>query len=163
MKKYEFTEETKRIGNIELHRVRALCDFKDVKSGDLGGWIEREENLSHEGSCWVYGDAQVCDNAQVYGSAQVCDNARVCVSAWVCGGEWDKSPLYIQGTRWSFNGASDTKIQVGCQRHTWQEWHDKFREIAAEHAGEDIIPEYVQYFNLACKLYSHEDCLIEEV
>ena len=139
MKKYEFTEEIKRIGNIELHRVRALCDFKDVKAGDLGGWIEKEENLSHEGSCWVY------DSAQVYG------------------GEWDKSPLYIQGTRWSFNVASDTKIQVGCQRHTWQEWHDKFREIAAEHAGEDIIPEYVQYFNLACKLYSHEDCLIEEV
>lgn len=150
MKKYEFTGEIKRIGEIELHRIRALRGFRNVKSGDLGGWIEKEENLSHEGDCWVYGNAWVYGGAQVYGDTLI------------CGGKWEKSPLYIQGTRWSFSIVSNMKIQVGCQRYTWQEWHDRYLYIAAEYGGEDIIPEYVLYFNLACKLYGHEDCMIKE-
>ena len=87
MKKYEFTGETKEIvlpyRNAVLHRIRAITDFGTVKVGDLGGWIEKEENLSHEGNAWVrgdakvYGNAKVCDNAEVYGNAWVCDNAEV--------------------------------------------------------------------------------------
>ena len=47
MKKFEFTDETKQNeGGITLHRIRAIRDFGDVKAGDLGGWIEREGNLS---------------------------------------------------------------------------------------------------------------------
>ena len=39
--KYKFTDETKSSieGNI-LHRIKRLSD------GKLGGWIEKEENLS---------------------------------------------------------------------------------------------------------------------
>lgn len=82
-KKYELTDETQEWNGRTLHRIRALADFGDVKAGELGGWIEKEENLSHNGNAWVYGDAQVCDNARVcgdalvYGDAWVCDNARV--------------------------------------------------------------------------------------
>ena len=76
-KKYELTDETQEWNGRTLHRIRALADFGDVKAGELGGWIEKEENLSHNGNAWVYGDAQVCGDAWVYGDAQVCNNARV--------------------------------------------------------------------------------------
>ena len=50
-KKYEFTGKTANVGKHILHRIRALRDFGDVKAGDLGGFIESEGNLSHDGEC----------------------------------------------------------------------------------------------------------------
>ena len=38
--------------------------FGNVKKGDLGGWIEKEDNLSQEGDCWVFGDAWVYGDAR---------------------------------------------------------------------------------------------------
>ena len=72
-KKYELTDETKGIGGITLHRIRALRDIPSVKvkSGDLGGWIEKESNLTQ------YGDAEVSDNATVCGNAKVSGDAEV--------------------------------------------------------------------------------------
>lgn len=42
-KKYELTDETKTVIGKTLHRIRALKDFRTIHSGDLGGWIEKEE------------------------------------------------------------------------------------------------------------------------
>ena len=55
--KYELTDETKNFCDITLHRICALRDIPSagVKSGDLGGWIEKESNLSE------YGNAKVMD------------------------------------------------------------------------------------------------------
>ena len=78
-RKYEFTEETKNWIGRTLHRIRAVRDFGDVKDGDLGGWIEKESNLSHDDNAWVSGNAKVSGNAMVYG------NARVYGDAWVSG------------------------------------------------------------------------------
>lgn len=120
------------------------------------------------GDAHVYGYARVYDNAWIYGNAEVCDYAWVCGYAHVyghakvCGGKWSVSPLYIQGTRWPVNMASDTEVQIGCQRHTWEEWHDRYAEIAAEHNGKDIIAEYVAYFNLIYRQYGHEEYMIKE-
>lgn len=36
-----------------------------IHLGDLGGWIEKEENLSHEGKAWVCGDAKVFSASHV--------------------------------------------------------------------------------------------------
>ncbi|KEC55959.1 hypothetical protein [Bartonella koehlerae] len=58
------------IGHI-LQRIQAIRDFTDVKTGDLGGFIEKESNLSHQGNCWVYDNARVFDCARVYDSAKV--------------------------------------------------------------------------------------------
>ena len=81
MKKYEFTGETKEIRLLfrtaTLHRIRATVAFGIVEVGDLGGWIEKEENLSHEGKAWVCGDAEVCGDAKVWGNAKVCGDAEV--------------------------------------------------------------------------------------
>ena len=66
-KKYELTEETVEVEEITLHRIRALRDIEryGVKKGDLGGFIEKEDNLSHGGNAWVSSNAWVYDNAKV--------------------------------------------------------------------------------------------------
>ena len=64
MKKFELTSES--IVNIfakKLFRIKALVEFGNVKEGELGGFVEKEENLSHEGDAWVYGNAKVYGNA----------------------------------------------------------------------------------------------------
>ncbi len=63
MKKFELTTDTKPFLGRKLFRIKALISFGDVKAGDLGGYIEKESNLSHDGNAWVYG------NARVYGDA----------------------------------------------------------------------------------------------
>lgn len=84
-KKYELTNETFNYGGHILHRIKAVRDFNCIKVGELGGWVESENNLSHEGNCWVYDDAKVYDNAVVKDNAKVCDSAIVCDHARVCG------------------------------------------------------------------------------
>ena len=84
MRKYEFTGEVMTLcdGTV-LHRIRALIDidlgWRVVKAGELGGWLEKETNLSHFGKCWVYGDAKV------YGYARICGHAEAWGRAEVCG------------------------------------------------------------------------------
>ena len=85
MKKYELTSETKVINGVELHRIKALKSFGNIKKGDLGGWIESEKNLSQDGNAWVGGDATVCRNATISENAVVCDNAMVEENAWIRG------------------------------------------------------------------------------
>ena len=85
MKKYELTDETKGFDGKTLYRIRALIDFGFVKAGDFGGWIEKEENLSQEGRCWVYDNASVFGNANVSGNANVFGNTKVFGNALVSG------------------------------------------------------------------------------
>ena len=128
MKKYEFTGETKDFCGVELHRIRALKDFGYVDAGDLGGWIEKEENLSHDGGCWVSDDAQVSGDARVYGNAWVSgdawvsDDARVSGNAWVAGDAEIKAPkdtfwISAIGSRYgttTFFRCADGKVRVTC-------------------------------------------------
>lgn len=70
-KTFEFTGETLLHNKVTLNRIRAVVDIPeaDVKKGDIGGWIEKEDNLF--GNAWVY------DNSKVYGKAKVYDNAKI--------------------------------------------------------------------------------------
>lgn len=55
-KKYELLKDDRRfyLGKYAC-RIRALRDVNSkVKAGDLGGYIVSEEQLSHEGTVWVY-------------------------------------------------------------------------------------------------------------
>lgn len=61
MKKYEFTGETKVVVGVTLKRIRALIGFGDVVKGEVGGFIEDEKNLSHNGNAWVADNARVTD------------------------------------------------------------------------------------------------------
>ena len=78
MKKYELqpTDLTTPDGN-PLFQVVALRDFGLVLKGYKGGYVESESNLSHDGDCWISGDAWVFGDAQVSGDAWVFGDARV--------------------------------------------------------------------------------------
>jgi len=69
--------DTITFNGVRLYRIKALRDFSDVKAGDVGGFIEKESNLSHEGDCWVYDDAMVYGDARIIGNAKVRDNACI--------------------------------------------------------------------------------------
>ena len=60
LSKYEivYSDSIEFMG-FTLYRIRALKDFSNVNSGDLGGYICDYENLSQYGDAWVYGDARV--------------------------------------------------------------------------------------------------------
>ncbi len=85
MEKYELTNDTIELGSRTLYRIKALISFGDVKKGDLGGYIEKENNLHQYNNAWVYDNARVYGNAMVYGNVRVLDNARVYDNAWVYG------------------------------------------------------------------------------
>ena len=84
-KKYELTDETKIINGKKLYRIMALKDFDTVKKGDLGGFVQNEDNLSHEGNCWVSDEACVFDRATVDDNAKIFGNARIYHKACVFG------------------------------------------------------------------------------
>ena len=77
MDKYKLTNETIIINGHILHRIQALKDFNFVVKGDLGGFVESEKNLSHEGKCWIYDDAKVYGNASITKDAQIYDRAEI--------------------------------------------------------------------------------------
>lgn len=90
-KKYKLTDETINLNGATLYRIEALKDFGEIKKGDKGGFIESEDNLSHEGNAWVY------DDACVYGTARVTDDACVCGDAEIS----NKSDYIVFQNWWS--------------------------------------------------------------
>ena len=70
MKKFELTAEfVTNIFGKKLFRIKALVSFGNVNAGELGGFVEKEENLSNTGDAWVYGNAWVSGDALVSGNA----------------------------------------------------------------------------------------------
>src|SRR3990167_4136235 len=65
MKKYSLTKNKKEYGSLVLWQIKAEMSFGNVSKGDLGGWIEKEDNLSQGNNAWVYG------NAGVYGKLKL--------------------------------------------------------------------------------------------
>lgn len=64
MKKYELLiDDTIDVFGVTLFRIKALISFGNVEKGDLGGYVKKEDNLSHSGNAWVYGNAEVYGNA----------------------------------------------------------------------------------------------------
>jgi len=105
MQKYKLTNKKKKIGGHILYRIQALQDFGDVKKGDLGGWIEKEDNLSQRGKCWVAGNAYVHDNAFVSGDAIVSDHAWVYGNALVSGNARVYGNALVYGSAWVYGSA----------------------------------------------------------
>lgn len=64
-KNYEITDIA-HPQDTKLHRIRALKALRhDVFPGDLGGFVQSEENLTQDEECWIYGDAIACENSCV--------------------------------------------------------------------------------------------------
>lgn len=84
-KKYRITE----IAHPQypwLHRIQVLMDVNThVKAGDLGGFVQSEENLTQDGECWVYDDAICGEEAIVNGNAGLHDGSMARGSAYISG------------------------------------------------------------------------------
>ena len=126
-RKYKLTDECMQYEGHKLYRIQSLRSFSNVKEGELGGYIESEDNLSHDGMCWVYGNAKVFGNASVYGNAFVCDYVKVRGDADVYGkaevrgdAKVYKNSDYIVFKNWWSSGRyftwtrSNNKWKVGC-------------------------------------------------
>ena len=138
--KYKLTDETINVGSKKLCQIEALKDFRDVKKGDKGGFIEYEHNLSHEGDSWVYGNAMVCgnacvcDNARVYGNAKIENN-----SDYIVFKNWWSSGRYFTWTR------SNDMWKVGCFSGTGEELIKKAYEDSEKSGREyERIVKYVE-------------------
>ena len=110
MKKFELTSETKAFFGKTLYRIRALISFGDVSAGDLGGFVEKEENLDQSGNAWVSG------NARVYGNAWVSGNAMVSGNAWVdkIGAIFWVGAVGSRNDTTTFFKCKDGKVRVTC-------------------------------------------------
>ena len=132
--KYELTSETRVHFGRTLYRIRALLSFGGVKAGDLGGFIEKEANLSQvSDNAWVFGNAWVSGNAQVSGNAWVSDNAwvsgnaRVSDNARVSGNAWVSKPITTatrsDGYTFALLRMADKswRVSAGCRFFTMEE------------------------------------------
>ena len=85
-KKYELLKtDTFNMNGKTLYRIIAIRNFGDIKKGEIGGFVESERNLSHNGNCWIHDEAKVYEKAKVYGDAQIYDHSMVYGKAKVYG------------------------------------------------------------------------------
>ena len=139
MKKFELTTESKiNVFGKKLFRIKALISFGNVREGNAGGWVEKEENLSHFGNAWVY------DNAWVYGDAWVYGNA-------------DYTTIHGFGTQFrttTFFRCKDKQVRVrcGCFFGTIPE----FREQVKKTKEGKIAEEYLMIADLMEKHFTEE-------
>ena len=98
-KKYILTDETVEHLGHTLYRIQAVKAFGFVSAGTLGGFIESEKNLDHDGNAWVFGNASVFDDAMVSGDAWVSGDADVSGNAMVSG------IASVSGDAWVFGDA----------------------------------------------------------
>ncbi len=130
MKKFELTSEFVTFLGKKLFRIKALISFGNVKEGELGGFVEKEENLDQSGNAWVYGDAWVFGNARVYGDAWVYGDARV-------SGNADYATVQGFGsgyrtTTFFRTKAGDIGVRCGCFYGTLEEFRTKVKETHKE-------------------------------
>lgn len=148
--KYEMTD-IRRPDAPSLHRIRALRDIPSagVKAGDLGGWIEKESNLSQPGEAWVSGNAVVFGNARVFGNAEVFGNARVFGAAQVYGdalvsGSADVLHAVVMGSepfRATLHRTKDGHaLRIGCRSGTVPE----FRAMIESDRWVEATPEQIE-------------------
>ena len=132
MKKFELTTDSIKRNGVTLYRIKSLIDFEDVKAGDLGGYVEKEENLSQ------YGDALVRGNAEVSGDA--------CVSG-------DADYIYLKG--FGSHNSSTTMfrakggnicVSCGCFSGTLEEFESKVKET---HGSNKFAREYLALVEVA--------------
>ena len=77
-KKYELIKEDSiEVDGHTLYRIKAVKDSYYVNKDELGGYVESEDNLSHDGECWIHDNSMVFGKAVVTGNGSVTDNAKV--------------------------------------------------------------------------------------
>ena len=126
MKKFELTTDSIEESGTTLYRIKALIDFGDVKAGSLGGYVEKEENLSQANTAWVSG------NARVYGNARVSDNADYILLRGF--GSHNRSTTMFK------EKSGNICVSCGCFSGTLQEFESKVKET---HGNNKFAREYL--------------------
>lgn len=174
MKKYELTENYIIFNGRKLFQIKALISFGDVKPGDLGGYIEKERNLSQwDDNAWVsdnaviYGNAKICGNAAICGNTVICDNAIIKGNAKICGDinvggyanicgnaaiQTNKDYTYIRGFGSEYRTTTffrldnkDIGVCCGCFYGTLNEFRKKVKET---HNDNKYAKEYLMIADL---------------
>ena len=152
MKKFELTAESKNFAGKKLFRIKALLSFGNVKEGELGGFVEKEENLSDNGDAWVSGNARVSGDAEVSGNAWVYGDARV-------SGDADYATVHGFGSEYRTTTFFRTKagnigVRCGCFYGTLEEFRAKVKET---HGETKIAKEYLMVADLMEFRFSKEE------
>ena len=63
--KFRLTKFTKKYYGKTLHRIQAIKDFGNIEKGDMGGFVEYENNLSQYDNCWIFDKAMVMGNSSI--------------------------------------------------------------------------------------------------
>lgn len=135
MKKFELTSEfiTNVLGT-KLFRIKALVEFGDVIAGELGGYIEKEENLAQDGDACVCGDA---DYSTVKGFGRI-----------------------FRTTTFFRKKDKDIGVSCGCFYGTLEEFRKKVKET---HGESKTAKEYLMLADLMEYKFSREMDVEEEV
>ena len=133
-KKYELlTTDTKTHCGRTLYRIRALVAVGlSVSAGELGGYIEKEGNLSLVGDAWVSGDARVYGNA--------CVENR---SNWLLVGPAKSSGRFTTAYKDTYLGI---RVVCGCFTGTVKEFSDQIEKTHKDNK------EYLEQYRLFCQL-----------
>ena len=152
MKKFELTSEFVTFLGKKLFRIKALISFGNVEEGELGGYVEKEENLSNDGNAWVSGDARVYGDARVSGDAMVHGDARV---------SGDADYATVQGfgseyrtTTFFRTKAGDIGVRCGCFYGTLDDFRKKVKET---HGDSKTAKEYLMVADLMEFRFSEEE------
>lgn len=125
-KKFELTDNfmINALG-IKLFQIKCTKAFKYANEGDLGGYVEKEENLSQSG------------NALVSGNAQVKNDHMHC--GFDCFGSCNRH------THAYMTKENKVEITCGCFRGNIEEFERKVKET---HAGTIYEKQYKAIINL---------------
>lgn len=85
-----FRHPTNRKKIVKLYRIIALKNLFVVGYGhvsihEIGGYVESDDNLSHEGNCWIAHTAKAFDKAIVVDDALLKDDSAIYESAKIIG------------------------------------------------------------------------------
>ena len=121
---------------IKLLQIKCTRKIKHADVGDLGGYIEKEDNLYGDawvsGNAQVYGDARVSGNAKVYGDAKVSNNNEHC--GFDCFGSANRH-THAYKTQ-----SGKVEIICGCFRGSIEEFEEQVKKT---HQGNEFERQYM--------------------
>ena len=115
MAKYSLVkDDTIEEGHHTLYRIQATQRIYAhnpytgtfVKPGDLGGYVESEENLAQSGDSWLFPGAKAFSLARIAGHARVFGPATICGCAKIYGHATVYGPALINGNARIYNSAT---------------------------------------------------------
>ena len=131
-KKFELTDNfVINAFGIKLFQIKCTKSFKYANEGDLGGYVEKEDNLSQYGDAWVSGDARVSGNARVENNHMHC--------GFDCFGSCNRH-THAYKTK-----GNKVEITCGCFRGNIEEFERKVEET---HSGTIYEKQYKAIINL---------------